>query len=364
MPFDRPTLSTIIDRIQSDFETRISDIGTLLRRSVLKVMAKVYGGAIHILWGFLEYMSKQLFVSSAEDDYLDKIGAEYGLPRNAATKATGTATVTGTTGLTVEAGTELQSDADVVYVVDDDVTLVAGTGTIALTAKEAGADGNDDGGITIEFISPISGINTNATVGTDGFVDGTDEENDNDYRARILLKKRTAPHGGAEHDYKNWCFEVSGVTRVWTFPLYQGLGTIGIAFVRDDDTSIIPNQTQQDEVYDYLLEHEDPATGETVGIPVTATPGLFMLDITALSIDFNIKISPNTSAVQTAIQQELEDLIVRDGGPGETIYLSRISEAISLAVDEDHHELVSPAADVTASTLQIHQLGTITFSDY
>lgn len=364
MGFSRPTLTVIINRIQSDFETRISGIGTLLRRSVLKVMAKVYGGAIHILWGFLEYMSKQLFVSTAEGDYLDKIGAEYGLPRTAAVKATGNATVTGTTGTVVPAGTELQSDADQVYLVNAEVTLAAGSAIVALTAKTAGADGNDDVGITLEFVSPITDINTTATVGAGGLSGGTDEESDADYRSRVLLKKRTAPHGGAENDYVNWCLEVSGVTRVWTFPLYQGLGTIGVAFVRDDDTSIIPNEAQQTTVYNYLISHTDPGSGETVGIPVTAQPGLFMLDIAPLTVNFSIRISPNTAAVQSAVQQALEDLVIRDGGPGETLFLSRISEAISLATDEAYHELLAPTVDQTATSLQIHQMGTITFSTY
>jgi len=364
MAYDRPKLTTIVTRIQTDFETRIEDIGVLLRRSILKVMTKVYGGAIHILWGFLQYMSQQLFVSSAEDDYLDKIGAEYGIPRTAATKAIGTATVTGTTGVTIPYLSELQSENEQVYTVDSDVTLAGGTGTISLTAKVAGEDGNDDGSITIEFVSPITGVNTEATVSSDGFSGGTNEESNENYRSRILLKKRTAPHGGAENDYKNWCLEVSGVTRVWTFPLYQGLGTIGIAFVRDDDDSIIPNETLKDEVYDYLIEHTDPSSGETVGIPVTAEPGLYMLSLTELTMNFTIKLYPNTPAVQTQVQQELEDLILRDGGPGETLYLSRISEAISLAADEQYHELVSPVVDTTASGTQIHVLGTITFSEY
>ena len=60
----------------------------------------------------------------------------------------------------------------------------------------------------------------------------------------------------------------------------------------------------------------------------------------------------------------MEDLILRDGGPGETLYLSRIDEAISLATGEEKHRLDVPVADVTASTGQVHVLGTITFGDY
>ena len=41
--------------------TRIEGGTSLLRRSVLKVMARVYGGVVHLLYEFLDYHSKQLF---------------------------------------------------------------------------------------------------------------------------------------------------------------------------------------------------------------------------------------------------------------------------------------------------------------
>lgn len=364
MSFDRPSLSTIYDRIVKDFETRIDGIGTLLRRSVLKVIARVNAGAFHTLWGYLDYMSKQLFIATAEGDNLDYRTAEYGIARDSGDYAEGNATATGTTGTTIPAGTQYQSDIGWVYETQADVTLVGGTATISLKAIVKGTDGNETAGTTLTIVNPLEDIDTTATVGADGLIGGTDEETDDDLRERALLKKRNAPHGGAEHDYKNWMLEYSGVTRAWVFPLYMGLGTVGCAFVRDNDISIIPTETQQEEVKDYLEEHTDPITGETVGIPVTALPGLFMIDLTALTIDFTIKVYPNTSAVQTAIQSQLEDLILQDGGPGETIYRSRMVEAIGLAIGEEYSELVAPVIDMTASNAQIHRMGTITFSNY
>ena len=202
------------------------------------------------------------------------------------------------------------------------------------------------------------------TVDSDGITEGTDEETDDDLRERVLTRKRQPPHGGAEFDYEAWALEVSGVTRAWTLPLYYGAGTVGIAFVRDDDVDIFPDATERATVRAYIVEHEDPGTGITVGVPVTAEPGLIMITLNTLSVDFNISISPNTTAVRAAIQSNIEDLILRDGGPGETLYLSRISEAISLASSESIHRLNSPVADVGASSTQIHTLGTITFASY
>jgi len=364
LAFDRPTLTTIVDRIVSDFETLIDGIGTLLRRSTLKVMAKVIAGAVHIMWGFLEYMAKQLFISTAEGDYLDKIAAEYGIARSAGDYAEGTVTATGTNGSVIPVGTELQSDSDVVYIVQDEATIAGGSASLNIKARDRGSDANELSGVTLTFVSPIVGVNTTATIGADGLVDGSDEETDDELRTRVLFKKRNAPHGGAEHDYIIWALEYPGVTRAWVFSLYNGAGTVGLAFVRDDDASIIPNETQRNEVKDYLYEHTDPVTGEIVGIPVTAYPGLIMIDLQPLTVNFSISIYPNTTAVQNAIQDELENLILNEGGPGETLYRSRITEAIGLAVGEEYHTLNSPLIDITASNTQLHVMGTITFADY
>ena len=125
MPFDRPTLTTVIDRVTGDFESRISGATTLLRNSTLRVIAKVFGGAIHLLYGYLDYMYKQLFILTADEYGLINHGNEYGLDRNSATKATGDAAGTGTNGTVVPADTELQAADGTVYITDEAETVAS-----------------------------------------------------------------------------------------------------------------------------------------------------------------------------------------------------------------------------------------------
>ena len=366
MPFKRDSLQTIVNRIVSDFQTRITGATSLLRRSALNVIARVNAGVFHLLYEYLDYQARQIFVATADEAGLEAIASEYGITRKAAVEAIGSGeTGISTNGTVIPAGTELQSPNDQVYITNDEETIAGGIATLDFTASEAGEDGNDDAGVILTFVSPIAGIDTSVTVDSDGISDGSDEETDNSLRERLLTRKRQPPHGGVEFDYEVWALEVGGVTRAWSFPQYQGAGTIGVAFVRDNDSdSIIPDSTERAIVESYIIEHEDPGTGKTIGIPVTAEPGLFIIELTLLSVNFQIDIYPNTPAVQLSIQNNLEDLILRDGGPGETLYLSRISEAIGLATGEEKHRLDAPVADVTAGTEQVHVLGTITFGDY
>lgn len=364
MPFSRSSLQQIVDRIVSDFQTRITGATSLLRRSTLSIIARVNAGAFHLLYEYLDFQARQIFVSTADEAGLEAHSSEYGILRKAAVEATGSGQATGTNGIMVLAGTELISTDDQVYETDDEVTIAAGVATLDFIAKVAGTDGNDDPGIILSFISPIAGVDTSVIVDADGIFGGTDEEIDEELRERVLTRKRKPPHGGADFDYVTWALEVAGVTRAWSFPQYQGIGTIGVAFARDNDDNIIPNDTQRATVRSYIIEHEDPGTGIIIGCPVTAEPGLFIVELTSLAINFEIAIYPNTAEVQEAVKANLRELIITYGGPGETIYRSKMGRAISLATGEDRHSLTTPAADVSAATTQVHTLGTITFSDY
>ena len=338
MPFTRPTLTELVDRIQSDIETHVTNGQSLLRRSVLKVLARVYAGVAHLLYSYLGFQAEQLFATTADVEGLESIADEYGINRNAASKATGSLTLTGSAGIIIPINTEFQTSSGILYTSDIESIFVGANLSIDITAAEGGEDGNQDSGAILSFISPISGVNSQATVGTGGLTGGTDEETDDDFRERILLRKQ--------------------------FPSYNGVGTVGCAFVMDDISPYIPSAANVALVRAYLVEHEDPATGRTVGIPVTAEPGLFMITLTELPINITVNIYPNTSAIQSSIESEIQDLIDREGGPGETIYVSDIQSALGRVSDLEYFSLAIPVADITALTNQIHAIGTITFGDY
>lgn len=366
MPFVRPSLSDIYDRMISNIEVQLSSIGGLLRRSVTRIVTKALSTMVHQLYGHQNIIADNLFISKATGSYLDDHGGEYGIDRNEATLATGTCTATGTNGTSIPAGTELKSPGGIVYKTDEAATISSGEASLDFTAKSGyeGEDSNDEASVSLSFVSPITGVNSTATVDSDGINGGADIESDDDYRERILRRKRQAPHAGCENDYETWAKEISGVTRAWCFPAYMGNGTVALAFVRDDDDTILPNSTQREAMRLYVIEHTDPLTGQTTGIPTTAEGGFFVLELEELEVDLEIAISPNTTTVQEAVEAELEALLLTDGGPGQTLRLSRISEAISAAASETHHTLSSPTADTTADYDEVHVLGTITWSDY
>ena len=368
MAIDRPTLQEIIDRIEADIESRT--VYPLVRRSVLKVLARVYGGAVHTLYGYLAYQADQIFVNSASGESLDRHAEEYGMGRQIALKAEGYVTVVGVLGTSIPAGTELQSPDGLLYETVSLASLDLASGGIPgsdgmqqvlIRAKTAGAEYNQGADVLFSFTSPLTDVQPTADT-LFWIRGGTDRETDAELRARVLRRKQYPPMGGAAHDYVTWMLEFPGVTRAWCFPNYDGDGTVGCAFVMDGESSILSSTIMLPLVKEYLIEHDDPISGLTVGCPATAQAGLRMISLSELPVNFEVILSPNTTTVQAQVQAELEDLILREGGPGETLRLSRIGEAISSAYGEEQHTLVVPGADIVASESQIHVMGSVTFS--
>jgi len=368
MAFSRPTLQQIIDRIAADFVSKITGSLTLALRSVLLIMARAYAGAVHSLYGYLDNQSKELFATTATADAdggkLDTIGLEYALPRNAAVAAFGTIACTGTPATVIPAGSALNSTAGNRYTTDAIATLDgAGNTTVTVTCDTAGVAGNDSAGITLTFESPIVGLTSTATVDANGLVGGADVEIDDDYRARILARKQLAPHGGAKHDLINWMLEVDGVTRAWAYPLYQGAGTVALHFVLDAQLPITPTASQVTSMVSYLTEHTG-SEGQVWGVAVTMLPGMFVGPPVLKNIDMNIKIKPNTAAVQAAVTTAIDDYLYQYGVPDGVIYLSQLGQAIAASADLTVHQVTIPATDVTLLYNELAVRGIITWSTY
>jgi len=369
MALSRPTLQQIIDRIAADFVAKITGATTLALRSVLLIMARAYAGAVHAVYGYIDNQANELFATTASADAdggrLDTIGGEYGIVRNAATPAVDAGVIfTGVALTVIPAGTAMNSEAGNRYTTDAELTIGAG-GSIAgaVTCDTAGAAGNDNPAIVLTLESPIAGVDSDATASTAGLTGGADVETDDDYRARILARKRLAPHGGAEHDLVAWMLEVDGVTRAWVYEQYQGAGTVLCLFVLDGQSPITPTAGQIATVTAYLEEHTG-ADGQLYGIPVTMKPGLFVQAPVLRTIDMTVKLTPDTTAIRAAITAAIDDYLYREGLPSSTLYLSKLNEAIAASANLTAHRVTVPAADIALLYNEVAVRGTITWEAY
>ncbi len=354
MAFQRPTLSEIIARVEGDINARVPNGDSRLRRSLLAVIARIVAGTAHGLYGFLDWLSRQIIADTAEDELLQTHASWWGVERILASPATGDVDFTGTDGTDIPAETVLQRADGVQFKTDSLVTIAAGAVTVSVTALEGGQASNTDAGLSLNLVTPIVGINSTATVASGGLTAGADIESIEALRQRLRLRVQQTPHGGATHDYIAWAKQVAGVTRAWSFGGWNGSGSVGLFFVRDDDASLIPDAGEIAQVQTHI----------DIVRPVTAAVTVYAPTESAQAM--TIQISPNNATVQAAIQESLQDLFRNtaevEGGNGEgKILVSHLREAISLAAGENDHILVSPSANITLNNGEIATLGAITW---
>lgn len=350
MPFNRPSLTELVDRTRADVLARLT-AEELLRRADAEVLARVLASATHGLHGHIEWIARQVIYDTTESEILDRWASIWLTTRRIpAAAARGNITLTGTTGTLIPLGTVLARSDGAEYITDADATIVAGTVTVAVTAPIAGAAGNALAGVSLSMSSPIAGVNSTATVATGGLTQGADQEDDVALRARLIARIQQPPQGGADYDYVTWALEVAGVTRAWVYPQELGLGTVTVRFVRDDDASIIPDAGEVTAVQTYIDARRPVTAAVTVVAPV------------AVPLAFTIAVTPNTQVVKDAVTTELTDLLRREAEPGGTILLSHIREAISIAAGETNYTMTAPVADVLHTTGQMATLGTITWA--
>lgn len=352
MPFVRPTLTELIDRVITDISSRVTGVDSaVLRRSLLGIIGQSEAGAVHLLYGFLDWIAKQCIIDTAEKEYLERWAAIWKITRKTAGFASGQAAFIGTVGSTIPNGTIVQRQDGIQYKTLGDTVFGAGPLAVSVLALEAGEAGNFDAGLPIFLLSPIAGVQSTGSSATK-IEGGVDTESDQRLLARLLARIQQPPHGGADFDYQMWALEVAGVTRVWVYPRQMGAGTVTVLFVCDDFPDIIPTPAKVAEVQAYINARR-PVTAEVYVVAPIPDP-----------LNMTIKLLPNTAAVRAAVASEVADLIVRDSKPGTPTLISRLRESVSLAAGEADNAIVTPTTDVPHATGHMATLGTLTFTSF
>lgn len=356
MPFSRDPLTTIEQRIKSDFELHVKDeqgnaIDATSPGTGYTEFAEVIAGVAHELYGNQAWIAKQISLHDADEERLVDEAATLGIPRIPPQYSGGTLTFTGNSGVLIAADRFLQDDSGALFKTTADVTTASGTAQATIVAMEAGLAGNLVQGSSLTLLEPIVGIDNTATVDAPGLSGGADIEAIERLRERVIARKQEPPMGGNSYDYVAWAKAASvDVTRAWPFFHENGIGSVVVRFVTEDLASPIPTQPIIDVVSAFMDTVRPAGTRNFVVEAPTAKP---------MNLTFS-SLMPNTPEVQTAINAELLDLIRLEGKPGSIIPISKIREAISRATGEQDYN-ISLNTDISYSDSQFPTLGTTTW---
>lgn len=368
MPFERPSINTIKDRIEKGIESRLFGKVALLRNAILRVLARVFAGTIHGNYGYLAWIAQQIFVTKAEGVNLDNPhGLMWNVLRRPGSFASGTVQFTGNNGTVIPVDTRVQNEDGVEYGTTAIVTITGGVASTTVQAVESGTAGsyirpNPPDPIYLQMVSPISGVDGKILVSGD-ITGGEDIEDDEAYRARILQRIQTIPTGGSAADYVRWATEFPGVARAWCYPLNDGPGTV-VTAITTSGTDPVPSSQLLSDVEAYIGDRK----------PVTATHRVASIEDSSHNpgktiLAMGLRITPISMDLQAVIQENIATLFLPHR-PGSTIPISQIRGAIASSgvVDYviDWFTLDGSwyvVGDIALTGFQYPWLGTIAFSE-
>ncbi|EGT3903074.1 baseplate J/gp47 family protein [Clostridioides difficile] len=231
---------------------------------------------------------KIAFPQTSYGTYLEWLGECKGVFKNQPTKAIGTITFTGVQGTIITKGTIVTTIAtdekqSIEFELLETKTIGANeTVDIKAECRVAGIIGNVSKGSVAVLLGSISGVKS--VTNKEDFRGGTDIEDEEHFRERVLVAEQEDKLSGASSDYIRWAKEVDGVGYAYVVPEWAGAGTVKVLIL--DKNRKAATQELIDKVQEYIypnVEEGQNRNGKApIGAIVTiATPQTLLINVKA-----------------------------------------------------------------------------------
>jgi len=252
---------------------------------------------------FLEAAYKQTFADSAEDEYLERRVAEFGINRKRAKKAIKKGVFTSESGspFDISIGSRFFID-ELHYIALERIEL----GAYRLECEIEGVVGNIPSGDMLP-LDNITGL-ANAQL-TDVLVAGEDEESDEALYERYVHSMNEPAFGGNISDYKEKINAMQGVGGVKVFPTWNGGGTVKCTIISADYS--MPSA----ELINSIQTEIDPEGNQGKGIglaPIGHTVTIAGVQKVMIDVLTTVTLEPGMTApaIKPTIEQVLSDYLL------------------------------------------------------
>lgn len=241
MAYSIPTYAQIRNQIIQEIEGLTSL--TVHNDSDAAIRAEGTASVVDGLYSHQSYIQKQLFIATADEPYLYIHASELNVPRIGGTTASGTAVAIANNELILQAETRLTNGRGFYWKLANTTTLTANTATVLdLIAEEKGSSWNTTG--TLYWVSPQAGLS--GTVEEVSVGGGSDQEELEAWRARLLERKQLGVSRDREADLAAILKGVAGVKHTYVYPKRRGLGSLDVAITAVGTPPTLPDQTLLD----------------------------------------------------------------------------------------------------------------------
>jgi uncharacterized phage protein gp47/JayE len=243
MAFTIPSTKSIADANVARYEAKINQNAPLVDKAFIRVQSVVEAIIATGHYKLGVSAAKQNLALTADFDALVNLGTEYGVPYKYATAANLTVETSATGGVQIlQSNVAIGDSNGVRYPVDADATESGGVIVNTITAETTGVIGNLEIGDTGSWQTGVSGASREWSVTAINQL-GTEDEDIEVYRARVLAEIRTVGGGGNAVDYRRWAEAVEGVLRAYP---YAGNPTGPTTSVPGERTVYVEAQTALD----------------------------------------------------------------------------------------------------------------------
>lgn len=325
--FTTKTIKEIFDSFITKYNTlriKYGDTTPLLNKSFINSIGYAIAGVAATIWQLSVWIFKQCFPQTCELSILKLWGGLIGVNYNEGQSANLTIVLNNVTASYLVSGTIYKDlNTGLIYKTVSQVNAEDGKIITTVQCTSPGAVGNIPVDTVLTIANPLDGIPTTATV-TEIKIEGTEDEEVETYRKRVLYGFKNKSETGSPKDYVNWALEVSGIVDVFPYLLNEGIITLylvanGSGKDRTPSGEMTPNPfpkwvegnfTEFDGSGQFLQVAQS-IEGSEVGVhnrrPVMATVELKAPNYTAFDVEIGglTDISYN-EAIKTAIVEVLD----------------------------------------------------------
>lgn len=303
----------------------------------------------------LDVYVDQTYLENAVSENLDLRAADYGITRNSATPAIRIMQVFNSNQelMDVDIGSRFSipnENGGYNFKVIEKLSL----GNYLIECETLGTAGNEYTGELLP-LDTINNLGKASITGTQ--TPGEDEETDTDLRNRVKTFITKKAFSGNKSDYQNYIDSISGIGLSKIFPVWNGGGTVKIAFLTSDYELPTPEFVNQVQTAIDPIQNQGQGIGlAPIGHTVTVESPV-KLDIN-ISATVEMKRGYVVSQVEEAIKEAIQSYLIEIQREWETsdtiiIYISRVIAAI-LSIDEVNNvSTVTINDESTDYTIQI-----------
>jgi uncharacterized phage protein gp47/JayE len=345
--YQRPSYNELRTRIEAD----LAALPAVLSGPLAAALSR----ADHSQHGYLDWIAKQISPLTCELEMLKDWAVLYSVDRLFATAATGSVIMTGNVGAHVLADTLLRGQNGLDYSVVSACVLAAGGTSVQVRCVTAGADGNVAAGGVLTLIDPVAGVASNATVDALGLTGGAEDEDEDDWRARVADEWQTVTVYGARAgkpaDYIYWAKSAHPSVTTALVQLHTlGIGTVVCRPICDGLDSRLPTAAVIEAVQT-KIQALAPATADWRVVSPAAR---------LISISIKLLGSADTNANRAAINDALAVAVKQETDVDSVLRLAEIDAAVATVTDQ--YQRIAPVADIAVAAGEVMVLGPLVWA--